>query len=152
MVANLPGLLASPLRNLLAGVAYLLLVATGATLAYAACGWPVGDAFFMVITTVFTVGYGEIRPLDSTLLRGITVALILLGCTGMIFVTGALVQLITASQFQQILGTRRMNKDIAALSGHVIVCGYGRIGQMVVRELRAARLACVVLERDDARV
>jgi trk system potassium uptake protein TrkA/voltage-gated potassium channel len=152
MVANLPGLLASPLRNLLAGVAYLLLVATGATLAYAACGWPVGDAFFMVITTVFTVGYGEIRPLDSALLRGITVALILLGCTGMIFVTGALVQLITASQFQQILGTRRMNKDIAALSGHVIVCGYGRIGQMVVRELRAARLACVVLERDDARV
>ena len=82
MMANLPSLLASPLRNLLAGVAYLLLVACAATLAYAACGWPLGDAFFMVITTVFTVGYGEIRPVDGPALRSITVALILLGCTG----------------------------------------------------------------------
>jgi voltage-gated potassium channel len=144
-------LLASPLRNLLAGVAYLIAVGAAATAAYAACGWPVGDAFFMVVTTVFTVGYGEIRPLDTGLLRFITVALIMLGCTGMIFVTGALVQLITASQFAQILGVRRMQKDIAALSGHVIVCGYGRIGQMVVRELRAGRLDCVVLERDAGR-
>jgi Trk K+ transport system NAD-binding subunit len=146
------GLLASPLRNLLAGVAYLLVVVLLATGAYAACGWPPADAFFMVITTVFTVGYGEIRPIDTALLRSITITLILLGCTGTIFVTGALVQLITASQFAQILGSRRMQTTIARLTDHVIVCGYGRIGQMLVRELHAAGLDCVVLERDTARV
>jgi Trk K+ transport system NAD-binding subunit len=146
------GLLSSPLRNLLGGLMFVLLVTVLATGAYAACGWPVGDAFFMVITTVFTVGYGEIRPVDTSVLRSITVALIMAGCTGMIFVTGSLVQLITASQFQQLLGTRRMQKDISALSGHVIVCGYGRIGQMLANELKSARMACVVLERDGARV
>jgi Trk K+ transport system NAD-binding subunit len=70
----------------------------------------------------------------------------------MIFVTGSLVQLISASQFQQLLGTRRMQKDISGLSGHVVVCGYGRIGQMLTQELKSARLACVVLESNAARV
>jgi voltage-gated potassium channel Kch len=140
------------LRNLLAGIAYLLVVCAAATGAYAAYGWPLGDAFFMVITTVFTVGYGEIRPVDTAVLRAVTVVLIVAGCTGMIFVTGALVQLINASQFAQILGTRRMQKDISALRGHVIVCGFGRIGQMLARELRDARVACVVLERNAERV
>jgi voltage-gated potassium channel len=146
------GLLSSPVRNLLAGVVYLLVVGSAATAAYVANGWPLGDAFYMVITTVFTVGYGEVRPIDTTMLRSVTIGLVVCGCTGMIFVTGALVQLISASQFQQLLGIRRMQKDIAALDGHVIVCGYGRIGQMLARDLAAARTHCVVLERSPERV
>jgi voltage-gated potassium channel Kch len=146
------GLLSSPLRNLLVGVTYLLVVCGTATLAYRLCGWPLGDAFFMVVTTVFTVGYGEIRPVDSSLLRSITIGLIVAGCTGMIFVTGALVQLITASQFQQILGVRRMQKDISALRGHVIICGFGRIGQMLAHELGDGGVDCVVLESNAGRV
>ncbi|HUN51553.1 MAG TPA: potassium channel family protein, partial [Candidatus Sulfotelmatobacter sp.] len=148
----MPGWLSSPLRNLLGGIIYLLLVCMAATLAYVAAGWPFSDAFFMVVTTIFTVGYGEIRPVDTALLRGITVILIFAGCTGMIFVTGSLVQLITASQFAQLLGTRRMQKDISALRGHVIVCGYGRIGQMLARELRDGGVNCVILERSGDRV
>ena len=144
----MPGLLSSPLRNLLAGIAYLLVVACAATAAYIVQGWSASDAFFMVITTIFTVGYGEIRPLDTGMLRTVTTVLIVTGCTGMIFVTGALVQLITASQFQQILGVRRMQSELAALRGHVIICGYGRIGQMLARELRGGGLTSVVLERD----
>jgi Trk K+ transport system NAD-binding subunit len=93
-----------------------------------------------------------VRPIDTAMLRTVTICLVVSGCTGMIFVTGALVQLISASQLQQILGIRRMQKDIAALTGHVIVCGYGRIGQMLARELTAARTGCVVLERSAERV
>jgi voltage-gated potassium channel len=66
--------------------------------------------------------------------------------------TGALVQLITASQLHQILGTRRMQKELAALADHIIVCGFGRIGQMLSRELREGGRACVILERSEARV
>jgi Trk K+ transport system NAD-binding subunit len=146
------GFLSSPLRNLLGGLLYLLAITGAATLAYSLCGWPLSDAFFMVITTVFTVGYGEIRPVDTATLRTITTVLIVAGCTGMIFVTGSLVQLISAAQFQQLLGSRRMQKDISALTGHIIVCGYGRIGQMLTRELKAGRMDCVVLERDPARM
>jgi voltage-gated potassium channel Kch len=146
------GFLSSPLRNLLAGIAYVAVVSSAATAAFIAQGWSLPDAFYMVITTIFTVGYGEIHPIDTPLLRAITITLIVTGCTGMIFVTGALVQLITASQFQQLLGSRRMQKDIDALAGHVIICGYGRIGQMLARELRDGRRSSVILERDTARV
>jgi trk system potassium uptake protein TrkA/voltage-gated potassium channel len=145
-------LLASPLRNLAGGLAFILCVAVLASAAYMACGWPAADAAYMVVMTIYTVGYGEVRPVDTPELRAITITLIIAGCTGMIFMTGALVQLITASQLQHILGTRRMQKDIAALADHIIVCGYGRIGQMLARELRDGGQACVILERSEARL
>ena len=58
----------------------------------------------MVVLTVYTVGYDEVRPIDTPELRAVTIALIVTGCTGMIFLTGTLIQLITASQLQQFLG------------------------------------------------
>ncbi len=145
-------LLASPLRNLVGGLIFIVTVGLLAVAAYMACGWPAGDALYMVVMTIYTVGYGEVRPVNTPELRAITMALIVAGCTGMIFLTGVLIQLITASQLQQFLGTRRMQKDIAALDGHIVICGYGRIGQMLARELQAARRDCVVLERDEARL
>ena len=50
----------------------------------------------MVLLTVFTVGYGEVRPIDTPFLHVVTIATIVLGCTGMILLTGALVQAFTA--------------------------------------------------------
>jgi voltage-gated potassium channel Kch len=148
----LTNLLASPLRNLVGGLIFIVTVGLLVVAAYMACGWPAGDALYMVVMTIYTVGYGEVRPVNTPELRAITMALIVAGCTGMIFLTGVLIQLITASQLQQFLGTRRMQKDIAALDGHIVICGYGRIGQMLARELQAARRDCVVLERDEARL
>ncbi len=144
--------LASPLRNLLAGIAFVLTVMVLATIAYVWSGWTLGDAIYMVVLTVYTVGYDEVNPINTPALRAITVALIVTGCTGMIFLTGTLVQLFTVSQFQQLFGSRRMQKDIDRLSGHVIICGYGRIGQMLARELKAGRCDFVVLERSEARI
>ena len=145
-------LLASPLRNLAGGLVFVLAVAVVAVGGYMACGWPFGDALYMVVMTIYTVGYGEVRPVNTPELRAVTMALIVAGCTGMIFLTGVLIQLITASQLQQFLGSRRMHKDIEALNGHVVVCGYGRIGQMLSRELQAAKRDCVVVERNEARL
>jgi voltage-gated potassium channel Kch len=116
------------------------------------CGWGFGDALYMVVLTVYTVGYDEVRPIDTPELRAITIALIIIGCTGMIFLTGTLIQLITASQLQQLFGIRRMQKDIDRLTGHVIICGYGRIGQMLARELQAGKCDFVVVERGDGRM
>ena len=144
--------LASPLRNLLVGIAFVLTVMVLATVAYVWSGWTLGDAIYMVVLTVYTVGYDEVNPINTPALRAITVALIVTGCTGMIFLTGTLVQLFTVSQFQQLFGSRRMLKDLDRLSGHVIICGYGRIGQMLARELKAGRCDFVVLERSEARI
>lgn len=145
-------LLGSPLRNLAFGVLYMLVVMALAVGAYIMAGWDFGDALYMVIITVYTVGYGETMPVDTPLLRGITMSVIVLGCTGMIFLTGALVQFITLNQLNQVLGFKRMNAQIDSLRDHVIVCGFGRIGLMLAQELKAGGIRIVVLEQADAAV
>jgi voltage-gated potassium channel Kch len=152
MILDMSNVFASPLRNFLAGMAFLLAVSVLAVFAYVAYGWPLGDAIYMVVTTVYTVGYEEVRPIDTPVLRAITITLIITGCTAVIFLTGTFVQLMTLSQLQQFFGYRRMQKDIDRLSGHVVICGYGRIGQTLARDLRAGRSDFVILERSEAKV
>jgi voltage-gated potassium channel Kch len=144
-------LLASPLRNLIIGGIFVLFICLLATIGYMAAGWSFGDALYMVVLTIYTVGYDEVRVINTPFLRANTMALIILGCTGMIFLTGALVQFITITQFQQMLGTRRMKNDIDGLTDHVIICGFGRIGIMLAQELAAGQAPFVVLERSDRR-
>jgi voltage-gated potassium channel len=143
--------LASPIRNLIGGMAFVLLVMALAIAGYVHLGWSWGDALYMVVLTVFTVGYGEVHPINTPELRAITIGLIWFGCTGIIFLTGALVQFITATQFSEILGVRLMSGRIEKLKDHVMVCGFGRIGQQLARSLDSAGAAFVILERDEAR-
>ncbi len=89
------------------------------------------------------------HPIITPELRSITLATIMLGCTGIIFLTGALVQFITFRQIQQLLGTRRMKTQIDKMSGHVIVCGYGRIGHMLADELKAGGVEFLILDREE---
>ncbi len=148
-----PGSLAAPsIKYLLGGVLFVLAVAVAAVAAYVAQGWSLGDAVYMTVLTVFTVGYDEVEPVATPALRLTTIALIVLGCTGMIFLTGALVQFITFRGFQEVLGTRRMTRQIEQLENHTIVCGFGRIGRMLARDLDAARAPFVVIEANPARV
>ncbi len=148
-IVQSPGLLASPSRNLIVGLLYMAVVMTAATISYHLAGWSFGDALYMVIITVYTVGYQEVHPLDTALLRTITISTIVLGCTGVIFLTGALVQFITLNQINQVFGIKRMNTQIDKLSHHVIICGFGRIGAMLAQILQAAGAAFVIVERDE---
>jgi voltage-gated potassium channel Kch len=144
------GLLGSPVRNLAFGTGFVVAVIALATLAYWLAGWTFGDAFYMVIITVYTVGYGETHNIDTPLLRGITIATIVLGCTGMIFLTGALVQFITLNQLNQIFGLRRMSTQIDRLNRHVVICGFGRLGSALARDLRAGGSGFVIIEQNEA--
>jgi Trk K+ transport system NAD-binding subunit len=128
----------------------MVAVVLAATGAYVASGWSWGDAFYFVIITVFTVGYGELHPILGDL-RAITIAAIILGWLGITFLAAAFVQFITIAQIQQLLGTKRMQTQINKMSNHVIICGYGRIGQMLADELLAGGSEFVILEMNDAR-
>jgi voltage-gated potassium channel len=148
---RMTGLLDSPVRNLTFGVFYILTVMVLATVAYMAAGWSFRDAIYMVIVTIYTVGYNEVRPINTPALNFITIALIVLGCTGVIFVTGALVQYFTLSQLTKVIGLKRMTAQIDQLSDHVIICGFGRIGVALAQALDAARAGFVVIEQHEAR-
>jgi voltage-gated potassium channel len=144
-------LFGSPRRNLISIITFMLVVMTLATVGYMLAGWRLADALYMVVLTVYTVGYQEVRPVNTPYLHAVTMGLIVVGCTGMILVTGALVQVLTFSQIQHLLGSNRMKSDIDRLKNHVIVCGFGRIGVMLAKELSAGGADFVVLERNDKR-
>ena len=145
------GLSASPLRNLASVLGFVLAIVVLATGAYMRAGWSFEDALYMVILTIFTVGYGEVRPISTHYLHIVTMGTIVLGCGGMILVTGAMVQVFTGSQIRQLLGINRVRSDIDKLKDHVIVCGFGRIGLMLAKDLAAGGAAFVILERGDKR-
>jgi len=144
-------LLGSPGRTLVSIVLFNLSVIVLGTVAYMAAGWSFADASYMVLLTVYTVGYGEVHPIATTYLHSVTVSLMILGCTGMILLTGALVQFLTITQLQQILGGRRVKAEIDRLKDHVIIVGFGRIGVMLARELQAGGAPFVVLEQSEKR-
>ena len=70
----------------------------------------------------------------------------------MIFLSGALVQFMTLSPLQQILGGRRVQSEVDNLVNHIIVCGFGRIGVELAKALRDGRAPYVVVEREERRV
>lgn len=144
--------LGSPSRNVASILVFMAVVMAVATLAYMAAGWSFTDASYMVVLTVYTVGYGEVRPISTPYLHAVTMSTMVLGCTGMILLTSALVQFFSELQLRRLLGINPMQSDIDQLSDHVIVCGYGRIGLMLSRELADARMPLVVVDRDLARM
>lgn len=146
------GLFGSPWRTVGSIVAFMLIVVAVSTSAYMAAGWSFPDAFYMVLLTVYTVGYGEVHPIDTSYLHAVTLATMILGCTGMILLTGALVQLLTITQLQQIFGAKRMIKEIDDLSHHIIIVGFGRIGVMLAKELKSGGAPFVIIEQNEKRV
>jgi voltage-gated potassium channel Kch len=149
---DVPGVFGSPLRNLAAVIIFMLALMVAATIGYMANGWSISDAVYMVILTVYTVGYQEVRPINTPALHVLTISTIVFGCTGMIFLTGALVQVFTVGQITQLLGLKRVNSEIEKLKDHVIICGFGRIGVMLAKELKDGGTAFLILERNEGRI
>lgn len=141
----------SPIHNLIGGSLYMVAVVLGATTAYALKGWSWADAFYFSIITIWTVGYDELHPIVGYELRAITISTIILGWLGLAFLAAAFVQYITIAQIQQLLGTKRMKTQIDKMTGHVIICGYGRIGQMLADELTAGQSEFVIVEMNEQR-
>jgi voltage-gated potassium channel len=131
---------------MLGGALFLLATSVVGTLGYMISGWGFLDALYMVIITIFGVGYGEVRHLESSGLRVFTMLFIVSGCSALVYIMGAFFQMLTEGEINRALGKHRMNKQIASLHDHVIICGFGRIGRILVRELTQAGKRCVVID------
>jgi len=142
----------SPARNLVSIVTFLVIFAALAVAAYVSAGWSLRDAFYMVVLTLYTVGYGEVHTIDTPFLRTLTETLMVVGCTSMILLTGVLVQVLTVNRIEALLGAKRMKTEIEKLKDHVIVCGFGRIGVMLARELADGGAKFIVVERSEQKL
>lgn len=139
-------------RTLRKGISFFAGTCVVATCGYVAAGWEWLDAIYMVTITIFGVGYGEVHPIDEPWLKYFTMAVILAGCSSLIFVIGGIVQMITEGEVARIMGTRIRSKEIDQLHDHTIICGYGRVGQMLAIELAEQDQPLIIMDRDHKRV
>jgi voltage-gated potassium channel len=109
------------------------------------------EAFYMTIITISTVGFREIRPLSSVGMI-FTIGLLFAGLGVVLYTAGTVTAKIVEGEFQQFFGRKRMEKRIAALANHYLVCGYGRIGEVICRELASKPVQFVVIEREEERI
>ena len=113
--------------------------------------YPVFDAFYMTLTTVTTVGYGEIRTL-STAGRVFNSFLLLFGVTVILLAIGAITQTAIGLELNQFFGKRRNKSMIDKLDGHIILCGFGRVGRGAAAELQQSGAPFVVIDNQEDRV
>lgn len=113
-------------------------------------GWPWFDGFYMVITTLTTIGYQEVHPLSHAG-RVFNVILILSGVSLLFLVIGSLTQALLEFELQSFFGRRRMERDIGRLKGHYIICGAWRVGRSAARELARRPAQFVIIENNEAK-
>ena len=109
------------------------------------------DGFYMAVTTLGTVGYGEARPLGPGG-RLFASGFILVGVGTALYTAAAAAEFLIAGRVREWMGRKSMDKLLATMQDHVIVCGYGRSGQNLTRLLESEDIAYVALDNDPQRV
>ncbi len=133
-------------RNVrLIGALLVLVMAVGTAGYHFIEGWPWFDGFYMVVTTLTTIGYQEIHPLSHAG-RVFNVFVILSGVSLLLLGVGSLSQALLEFELQSFFGRRRMEREIERLDGHYIICGMGRVGRSVARELARKPASFVIIE------
>lgn len=109
--------------------------------------WSLMDSFYTTMTTLSTVGYGDFTP-KTTQGKGFTVLIIIFGVGTMLYSFGLISETVIEGRLRKLLGRGKLKKMIDKMSNHYIICGYGRIGHLICRELTAEKVPYVVIEID----
>jgi voltage-gated potassium channel len=113
-------------------------------------GWSWFDGFYMVITTLTTIGYQEVHPLSHAG-RVFNVFVIISGVSLLLLGVGLLSQALLEFELQSFFGRRRMEREIGRLEGHFIICGMGRVGRKVARELARQSVSLVIIDNSETK-
>jgi voltage-gated potassium channel len=113
--------------------------------------WSFLDALYMTATTLTTVGFQEVHPLSSAG-RVFTIVLCMTGIFTLFFAASELLRAAVTGELRKAVGRQRMERNLAGLNDHFIVCGFGRMGQLVCQEFTAHSLPFVVIEQDERRL
>ncbi|HEX2705347.1 MAG TPA: NAD-binding protein [Candidatus Lustribacter sp.] len=139
------------LRRIKVATIILVAITVVGTIGYMLLGFTVVEAMYQTITTLATVGFREVREL-STVGQVFTMMLIVTGVGAVLYNIGVVFEALTEGHLRTDLERRRMDRQIAALSGHVIICGNGRVGRAAKNYLTASGQDVVVVDIVPARV
>ena len=114
-------------------------------------GWTPWDAFYMTVITVTTVGYGEVHPLSQAG-RAFTVVILLSGVGAFFYAFTLFMSLLASGDVLARLERRRFGRMLETLQDHFILCGYGRMGEIIAREFARQRVPFIVVERNPERM
>ena len=136
-------------------VEFALLAVLGVIVAgsvgYIALGFGVLDAVYQTVTTITTVGFREVHPLDAAG-KIFTIVLILVGVGTVLYTFGMVLETLVEGHLRAHFERRRMERDIGNMAGHTIVCGWGRVGRSVGRYLSGLGGQVVVVDLDPGRI
>ena len=104
----------------------------------------------MVVITISTVGYGESSS-QTTAVQMVSVFVILFGVTAGAYTFGGVVQMMLEGELERVLGVKKMTREIGRLSRHVIICGFGRLGQDLAEQLSYRKIPFVVIDTDESK-
>src|SRR6476660_2756020 len=127
------------------GLLLVLVMAAGTAGYHYIEGWSWFDGFYMVVTTLTTIGYQEVHPLSHAG-RVFNLFVIVGGVSLLLLGVGALSQALLEFELQSFFGRRRMEREIARLTDHFIICGMGRVGRSVARELARKPASFIIIE------
>lgn len=111
----------------------------------------ISDAIFMIAITLSTVGYGEVQPL-SPAGRIVTVFIIIFGITITGYTGGTFIRMLIEGELSKKFGRKKVEKKILKLRDHYIICGYGRIGKLITKELKKHNEKYIVIENDISQI
>ncbi len=139
-----------PWQRVIKGLVAVNLVVAFGFIGYQLLGLSVIDSLYQTVITVTTVGYTEIgfTPENAARYRSFTMALAVVGTASVLYTLGVLVDTLIEGSLNDELRRRRMLKSIDTLEGHVIICGWGRVGNAVAVFVRRSGGQVVIIDRD----
>jgi voltage-gated potassium channel len=114
-------------------------------------GWDSLDALYMTIITLTTVGFQEVHPLSRSG-KIFTIFLIVSGVGFILYFLRTITGMMVEGTLKDVFGRRKLEKQISQISGHYIICGFGRIGRTVTQLLKEKPMEVVVIEKDPAQI
>ena len=132
-------------RRIIFSAGFIAITAVAATVGYQVVEkWSLLDSLYMVAITLTTVGFGEVHPMSNAG-QVLTLGLVVFGVSGALYAVAAIAEYIAEGHFAEGIRRRRLNRLVSRLSGHYVVCGFGRMGLGIVNELlREGQSVCIV--------
>ncbi|NEO84605.1 MAG: potassium channel protein [Spirulina sp. SIO3F2] len=133
-------------RRILVGAVFFALTLLLAVVGYIWFGWTLLEAVYMVVITIFGVGYGEVNPLETPTQKIFTILVIIAGTSSAVYIVGGFVQMITEGEINRAFAAQLKQRNMENLCDHVVLCGFGRMGQVLARQLTEVGEALVIID------